>query len=116
MKQILITAALCAGWGLVAHAQQGLSTWLEELAALRSLEQTVSQGYKIATSGIRNIGDLRTDEYHLHQAYYGGLESVNPAIADNPKTIKLQELLESLEQRLTSELKYWRNQTPIDQP
>jgi len=116
MKRILIIAALCVGWGLVAHAQQGLSTWLEELAALRTLEQTVSQGYKIATSGIRNIGDLRADEYQLHQAYYGGLETVSTAVADNPKTVELENLLETLEQRLTSELKYWRNQTPIDQP
>jgi len=116
MKRILITGALCAGWGLAAHAQQGLSTWLEELAALRALEQTVSQGYKVATGGIRNIGDLRSDEYQLHQAYYGGLETVSPAIADNPETVKLEDLLEKLEQRLTSELQYWRNQTPIDQP
>jgi len=116
MKRILITGALCAGWGLAAHAQQGLSTWLEELAALRALEQTVSQGYKVATGGIRNIGDLRSDEYQLHQAYYGGLETVSPAIADDPKTAELKDLLETLEQRLTSELKYWRNQTPIDQP
>ena len=116
MKQLLITGALCAGWGLAAHAQQGLSTWLEELTALRTLEQTVSQGYKIATSGIRNIGDLRSDEYQLHQAYYGGLQTVSPAVADNPKIIELENLLETLEQRLTSELKYWRNQTPIDQP
>ena len=116
MKRLLITGALCAGWGLVTHAQQGLSTWLEELAALRTLEQTVGQGYKIATGGIRNIGDLRSDEYQLHRAYYGGLETVSTAVADNPETVKLEELLETLEQRLTSELKYWRNQTPIDQP
>jgi hypothetical protein len=116
MKQILITGALCAVWGLAAHAQQGLSTWLEQLVALRSLEQTVSQGYKIATGGIRSIGDLRSEEYQLHQAYYGGLETVSTAVADDPETVKLEDLLETLEQRLTSELKYWRNQTPIDQP
>jgi predicted ATPase len=116
MKKLLITGALCAGWGLVAHAQQGLSTWLEELTALRTLEQTVSQGYKITTSGIRNIGDLRSEEYQLHQAYYGGFETVSTAVADDPKTVELENLLQTLEQRLTSELKYWRNQTPIDQP
>jgi hypothetical protein len=116
MKRILITGALCAGWGLAVHAQQGLSTWLEELAALRALEQTVSQGYKIATGGIQNIGDLRADEYQLHKAYYGGLQTVNPTVTDNPKTAQLKDLLQKLEQRLTSELKYWRNQTPIDQP
>ena len=54
--------------------------------------------------------------YQLHQAYYGGLQTVSSAVADNPKTIELENLLETLEQRLTSELKYWRNQTPIDQP
>jgi hypothetical protein len=116
MKRILITGALCAGCGLVAHAQQGLSTWLEELAALRTLEQTVSRGYTITTGGIRTIGDLRTDEYQLHQAYYGGLETVSTAVADDPKTVELEDLLKTLEQRLASELNYWRNQTPIDQP
>jgi hypothetical protein len=116
MKRILITGALCAGWGLAAHAQQGLSTWLEQLAALRALEQTVSQGYKIAIGGIRNIGGLRANEYQLHQAYYGGLETVSPAITNSPKAVELKDLLESLEQRLTTELQYWRNQAPIDQP
>ncbi len=116
MNRIIITAACCAGWGLAAHAQQGMSTWLQELAALRTLEQTVSQGYGTASNGLRNIGDLRADEYRLHQVYYGRLETVSPAVLSDPKTTQLENLLDMLTQRLTTELNYWRQQTPIDQP
>ena len=116
MKRILISGALCAGWGLTCHAQQGLSTWLEELAALRTLEQTVKQGYTTVTTGLQDIGDIREDEYRLHQAYYGSLETVNPAVADDPKTLELTALLRLLLARLNDELNYWRGQTPIYEP
>jgi hypothetical protein len=115
MKRIFISGALCASWGLAAHAQQGLTTWLEELAALRALERTVHQGYTIATNGLQNIGDLRTDEYRLHQGYYNGMEAVGPAVTDDPKTVELGKLLETFARRLTTELNYWRAMTPIDQ-
>jgi len=114
MKRILITGAICAGWGLSVHAQQGLSTWLEELAALRTLEQTIKQGYTTVTNGLEDIGDLRMDEYRLHQAYYGALETVSPAVIDDPRTLELAALLQQLVQRLNITLDYWRGQTPID--
>ena len=91
MKRILFSCALCAGWGFTAHCQ-GLSTWIAELAALRTLEQTIQQGYTTVTHGLGSIGDIRADEYQLHQAYYGGLETVNPAVADDPKTAELTRL------------------------
>ena len=115
MKRILISAALCAGWGLACPAQ-GLSTWIEQLAALQALEQTVKQGYTTVTHGLQTIGDIRSDEYQLHQGYYGSLETVSPAVADDPKTLELTKLLEQLVQRLNAELDYWRAQTPIDEP
>ena len=115
MKRFLFSGALCAGCGLACHAQ-GLSTWIEQLTALQALEQTVKQGYATVTHGLQNIGDIRTDEYQLHQVYYGSLETVNPAVADDPKTVELTKLLQQLVQRLNAELDYWHNQTPIDQP
>lgn len=116
MKRLIISGALCAGWGLTAHAQQGLRTWIEELAALRALEQTVKTEYTTVATGLQSIGNLRADEYRLHQVYYGSLETVSAAVGDDPKIGELGGLLQQLKQRLNTELNYWRNQTPSDKP
>lgn len=115
MKRLLISGALCAGWALNAHTQ-GLSTWIEQLAALQTLEQTVKQGYAAVTNGLQTIGNIRADEYQLHQAYYGSLATVNPAVVDDPRTLELTNLLQQLVERLNAELNYWRSRPPIDQP
>ena len=115
MTRLLFSCALCAGWALTAQAQ-GLSTWIQELAALRTLEQTVRQGYTTITTGLGSIGNIRMDEYQLHQDYYGSLEMVSPAVSGNSKTEELTALLQQLVRRLNAELIYWRAQTPIDQP
>ena len=115
MNRLLFSGALCAGCCLTAHAQ-GLSTWIGELTSLRTLEQTIRQDYTTMTRRVETIGDIRLDEYQLHQAYYGSLQTVSPAVADDPKTAELTKLLQQLIQRLNTELTYWRAQPPIDQP
>ena len=115
MKRILFLAALCGGWALHGHAQ-GLGTWIDQLAALRTLEQTVQSGNRSVTSGLGTIGDIQSDEYQLHSAYYGSLATVNPAVADDPKMGELRSLLTELFQALNARLDYWRKQEPIVQP
>jgi hypothetical protein len=115
MKRLLLFVALCGGWALHGHAQ-GLGTWIEQLAALRTLEQTVQTGYRTATNGLGTIGGIQNDEYQLHSAYYQSLATVNPAIANDPTTAELRDLLAGLIQALNARLAYWRKQEPIAQP
>ena len=104
---------VCRIWDL--HAQ-GVTTWVEQLAALRTLEQTVQQGYSTVKNGLTNIGDLRYDEYQLLSDYYGSLATVNPAISADPKTEELVKVLGQLVGSLRTSLAYWQTQQPIDQP
>jgi hypothetical protein len=115
MKRLLLAGALfaCRPWG--GHAQ-GVATWVEQLAALRTLEQTIQQGYTTVKNGLTQIGDIRYDEYQLHSQYYGSLATVNPAISSDAKTERLVATLNELVQRLRMELAYWQAQQPIDQP
>lgn len=115
MKRIFFLGALIGGWALCGHTQ-GLSTWIEQLAALRTIERTVQSGYRIATNGLQTIGDFQRDEYQLHSTYYGSLATVNPAVANDPKTAELRSLLNGLIQALNVRLAYWRKQEPIVQP
>jgi hypothetical protein len=115
MKRFLLVGTLfvCRPW--VGHAQ-GVATWIEQLAALRTLEQTVQQGYTTVKNGLTHIGDIRYDEYELHSQYYGSLATVNPTIRADPKTEGLAALLNRLVQSLQKELAYWQMQQPSDQP
>lgn len=115
MTRFLLAGALLVCRPLAGHSQ-GVTTWVEDLAALRTLEHTVAQGYNTIKNGLGNIGDIRYDEYQLHIAYYGSLEMVNPALQSDPKTVALKDLLSQLVQRLQTSLAYWQSQQPIDQP
>jgi len=115
MKQLLLAGALCVCGAGASHAQ-GVTTWVEQLAALRTLERTVQQGYTVVRNGLGNIGDIRYDEYQLHGAYYGSLATVNPAIQTDPKTEQLINTLNVVVRRLQASLAYWQNQQPIDHP
>jgi hypothetical protein len=93
-----------------------VSTWIAQLAALRTLEQTVQQGYATVKDGLDHIGDVRYTEYQLHSQYYGSLSTVNPAVETDAKTAELVELLSQLVRRLQASLAYWQKQHPVTQP
>jgi hypothetical protein len=115
MKRILILGALLGGWAVVGHAQ-GLGVWIEQLAALRSLEQTTQTCYQTVKNGLQTIGGIQGDEYQLHSTFYASLATVNPAVANDPKTAELRSLLNGMIQQLNLELSFWRKQEPIVQP
>src|SRR6185437_9576760 len=81
MRRLILLGVLCVSRALNGHAQQGLTTWLEQLAALRTLERSVREDYQTMTTGLTRIGDIRNTEYALHAAYYQSLATVNPAVA-----------------------------------
>ena len=115
MKHLLLAGTLCVCRPWVGHAQ-GVATWIEQLAALRTLEETVQQGYTTVKNGLTHIGDIRYDEYELHSRYYGSLTTVNPVIQSDPKIVELRTSLTRLVQGLQKELAFWQTQHPIDQP
>jgi hypothetical protein len=115
MKRLLLLGAFWGGWALHGHAQ-GLGTWIEQLVALRTLEKTVQTSYRTMNDGLQTIGGIQSDEYHLHSGYYEGQSTVNPAIANDPTTEELRDLLTGLIQALNAQLAYWRKQEPIVQP
>jgi len=109
MKRILIFCALLGAGGLACHAQT-LEVMAEQLAALRTLQQSTTQGYRIMTTGVQNIGQITDGEYQLHQTYFGSLAVVSPAVTDDPRLIALQHLQAQLVQEINTVLAYWRQQ------
>ena len=114
MKRTLCLAVLCGGCILTTHAQ-GLQTSIDELAAFRTLQQTVQSGYHLATMGLTSIGAAKDAEYQLHEAFFGQLATVSPAVANDPELGALINRLQTLIQQLTTRLNYWRQQSPIIQ-
>ena len=105
---------MCGGCILTTHAQ-GLQTSIDELAAFRTLAQTVQSGYHLATTGLTSIGAAKDAEYQLHSAYFGSMSSINPAVANDPELGALINRLQTLIQELNTQLNYWRQQFPIIQ-
>ena len=104
-------------WGTTAstgHAQ-GLQTSIDELAAFRTLAQTVQSGYHLTTTGLTSIGAAKDAEYQLHEAFFGQLATVSPAVAGDPELGALINRLQTLIQELNTQLNYWRQQSPIIQ-
>ena len=114
MIRLFLISALCGGLALRGHTQS-ISTWIEELAALQTLQRTIQDGYRIVTGGIQTIGTIRWREYQLHNGYVDGLDSVRPAIDYDPKVQALRNRLDALERQIRSALDYWQHQ-PILSP
>ena len=114
MIRVCCIIALCGGLALEGHAQP-IRTWIEQLVALRTLENTVQQGYRIAGDGLQTIGVIRADEYRLHADYFGSLDNVKPVVADDPRIQVLRSRLAALIARLQASLEYWQRQ-PILSP
>jgi hypothetical protein len=107
MKQILIFFALMSVGK--CHAQS-LAAMAEQLTALRTLQQSTTQGYQIMGSGLDSIGQITNAEYHLHQAYFGSLAAVSPAVSNDAKLAALKELQAQLVQQINAALAYWKQQ------
>lgn len=114
MKKIILFGALLGG--ARSSPAQDVTTWLEQLAALNTLQHTVEQGYQSVTTGLQTIGDIKNDEYQLHEAYYGSQATVSPVVINDPDATALRNRLNELIQRLQTELAWWRKQQSITQP
>ena len=109
MIRILIICAFCGAGTLTCNAQT-LEVMAEQLVALQTLQQTTSQGYRLETTGIQNIGEITNGEYQLHQTFFGSLAAVNPALTADPKIIALRNLQNVLVQQINAQISYWQQQ------
>lgn len=109
MIRLFLISALCGGLALRGHTQS-LAVWIDQLAALQTLQTTVQQAYATATIGLQTIGDIRSVEYQLHRGYFNSLDSIKPAIGNDARLQVLHTRLEGLIDRLRSALDYWQNQ------
>jgi hypothetical protein len=82
----------------------------EQLAALRTLQQSTTQGYQILGSGLDSIGQITNGEYVLHQAYFSSLGEVSPAVMNDVKLAALKSLQLQLVQQINAALAYWKQQ------
>jgi hypothetical protein len=112
MKQIILICALCGAVSLATHAQT-ITVLTEQLAALQELRHTVEQGYRLVTGGLQTIGQITNGEFQLHQAYFGSLSGVNPALDNDPKLTALRNLQATLVQQINAALDYWRKQSSL---
>ena len=109
MKRILVFFALWGAGGLTCHAQT-LEVMAEQLAALRTLQQSTTQGYQIMSDRLDSIGQITNGEYHLHQAYFGSLGMLSPAVSNDAKLAALKGLQMQLIQQINAALAYWKQQ------
>jgi hypothetical protein len=105
----MIFCALLGAGRLMCHAQT-LEVMAEQLAALRALQQSTTQGYRIMTTGVQNIGQITDGEYQLHQTYFGSLATVSPAVTNDSKLTALRTLQRQLVKEINSALDYWQQQ------
>jgi hypothetical protein len=109
MTRVLLICALCGGLAISLPAQP-LSAWIEQLAALRTLQNTLRQGYATVSSGLQTIGDVRGQEFQLHHGYFTSLDGVKPVVLDDPRTEDLRARLVTLMSQLQAALDYWQRQ------
>jgi hypothetical protein len=114
MTRIILICGLWIGLAMQGHAQS-ISTWIEQLAALQTLHNTIRQGYAIVTGGVQTIGGIRQQEYQLHDGYFTSLDTVKPAVREDPRTGDLRGRIVLLIAQLQTALDYWKQQ-PILSP
>ena len=96
---------------------------LQQIAANQIYISYLQRGYKIASTGLNTINDIKHDDFNLHNAFFDSLRIVNPKIKSWPKvadivSIQLQIIKETKfaiqqsklsKQFTSSELTYLQN-------
>jgi len=109
MKRILLATAIVLAVTAPATAQS-VTTAIEQLAALRSLDQNLQEGYQTVTTGLNIIGSIRLEELVMHKAYITGLDIVQPPVSTDQRLLALRIRLARLTGQLQSTLEYWQHQ------
>jgi hypothetical protein len=73
-------------------AQSLIVTMTEQLAKLELYLHETEQGYAIFQKGLSAIGDIKNGDFHLHQLFFGSLETVSPSVKRYTKVADLLTL------------------------
>ncbi|NCU05734.1 MAG: hypothetical protein GXC73_17325 [Chitinophagaceae bacterium] len=60
--------------------QTRIKRLLEQIIANKVYLEYVKKGYKIVSTGLHSIRDIKNGEFKLHLGYFDGLKTVNPKI------------------------------------
>jgi hypothetical protein len=119
-KQIMMT-----GWCLMALAANVRAQFLDgifsqsgtqrkvyeaQIAALKLFSSKVQEGYQIVEKGLSDIREIRQGEFGLHQAFFSGLSSVNPALAKMPEVEEVLTLQAWVVNGFSEALQRWKQE------
>ena len=66
--------------GIFDQNQTKIKYLLQQIATLQTYIGYVEKGYKIASSGLHTISDIKNGEFNLHEVFFSSLKTVNPKI------------------------------------
>jgi hypothetical protein len=66
--------------GIFGQNQTKIKYLLQQIATLQTYIGYVEKGYKIASSGLHTISDIKNGEFNLHEVFFSSLKTVNPKI------------------------------------
>ncbi|WP_114782983.1 hypothetical protein [Botryobacter ruber] len=100
MKLLLFSLLLLTGLGCQA---QTFDEWfrqkktkkeylVQQIAALQAYAGTLRQGYEIARNGINTVQQIKNGDLGLHQAFFGSLQKVNPALGNSARVADILSL------------------------
>jgi hypothetical protein len=111
LAALLVTTALPARSQIIGIFEQGAEELREngqQIAALELLLTGQRKGYQIIESGLSSIGSITGSEFTLHQNYYAGLDTVNPAIAQTGEIAECLSIESSTITALSTATQKWR--------
>ncbi|WP_125185392.1 hypothetical protein [Botryobacter ruber] len=65
---------------------------VQQIAALQAYAGTLRQGYELVGYGINTVQQIKNGDLGLHQAFFGSLQVVNPAIGNSARVAAILSL------------------------
>ena len=87
---------------------------LQQIAALQTYITYAKKGYKIASTGIHAIQDIKNGEFSLHASYFNSLKSVNPVIKNEAEVAEIIALQISIVQHFKSAIRAYQQSRQFD--
>jgi len=80
----------------------------QQIAALQVYIGYAEKGYKIASTGLHAIQDIKNGEFSLHQSYFSSLKNVNPKIKNAAEVAEIIALQISIVNHFKQAIKTYK--------
>jgi hypothetical protein len=100
------------GQGLSNFFSQGsakVEYYAEQLAGLQLYISKIEKAAQIVGNGLQDIKEIKNGEFNLHQAFFGSLSQVNPAVAKMELVGEIIALQVAIIEQYSAALKRWRS-------